>query len=117
DVAVREVPVDLDPDRRQVRLALHGQARIRPRAETALEDPDTAPPLAAQEPGDLLARSLVRARAERNDELVLVDRQVDGPLSDSLGVEADRLRYRERASLVVAGDAPIGKNGIDPSLQ
>src|SRR5215510_9113519 len=45
DVAMREVPVDLDSDRGQVRLALHGQACVGPRAETPLEDLDVAPPL------------------------------------------------------------------------
>jgi hypothetical protein len=74
DVALREVSVDLDPDRGEVRFALHGQTRVGPRAESALEDPDIAPPLAAQEPGDLGARTLLRARAERDDELFLVDR-------------------------------------------
>src|SRR5262249_42151014 len=105
------------PDRGQVRLGLHRQARVGPRPETALEDPDVAPPLAAQEPGDLGARSLVRARAERDDELLLVDRQVDRSPGDLLGVEADRPRYRERAGLVVGGDAHIEKDGIAPLLQ
>src|SRR5689334_3946133 len=117
DVTVREVPVDLDPDRGQVGLALHGQTGIRPRAETALEDPDTAPSLAAQEPGGLSARSLFRTRAERDDELVLLDRQVDLPLGDVLGIEADRHGNRERSGRVVGGDAHIEKHGIQPALQ
>src|SRR5439155_23505192 len=86
-------------------------------AEPYLEDLDVAPPLAAQEPDDLGARSLVRARAECDDQLLLVDRQVDRSPGDLLRVEADRLRYRERAGLVVGGDAHIEKDGIEPFLQ
>src|SRR5215471_12812437 len=45
DVAEGEVLVNLQPDRGQVGLRLHGQARIRPAAEAAFEDADVAEPL------------------------------------------------------------------------
>jgi hypothetical protein len=48
DSALREAPIDLDADRGQVGLGLHGQARVRPRAESTLEDADMTPPLLTQ---------------------------------------------------------------------
>src|SRR5262245_16754045 len=87
DVAMREVPVDLDADRGQVRFALDGQASVGPRAEPPLQDADIAPALLSQAPGDLGARPLLRARAERDDELLLLDLEVDRSASKLIGLE------------------------------
>src|SRR5207253_6532286 len=56
-VAEREVLVDLEPDRRQRRLGFHGQARVGPAAEPALED--------AHAPEAALAQLLRHRRAGR----------------------------------------------------
>src|SRR5262249_37883010 len=117
DVAMREIPIDLDADRRQVRFALDGQAGIGPRAEPALQDPDIAPSLLPQEPRDLSTRPFLRTRAQRDDELLLrVDLEVDRSGTDLIGVQADRLRYRERARLVVRVDAHVEHGRVESLL-
>ena len=98
---------------RGARPALHGQTGVRPRAETALEDPDTAPPRRRR---SRATSALVRSSGlVQNVTMVL---EIGTRLSV---ICSGSRRYspsdRKRAGLVVRRHAHIEKYGIEPSLQ
>jgi hypothetical protein len=63
------------------------------------------------------AHPLFRARAERDDQLLLVGGEVDSTLTEVVGVEADRPGQRERAGLVVGPDPRVEQDGLKSLLQ
>src|SRR5262249_31657762 len=114
DVAEREVLVELEPDRRQRRLRFDRQARVRPAAETALEDAHVLEATLAEEMNDPGAVLLLGARAVGGGGVFGL--QVERRLRSRLRLEAHRAWQLQRARLELGLRAHIEQHRVEPPL-
>src|SRR5262249_41066107 len=114
DIAEREVLVELEPDRRQRRLRLDGQARVGPAAKAALEDADTLEAALAEDLRDARALLLLGARAVGDDHLLGLE--VDRRALGLLGLEPGRARELQRARLEIGLGPHVEQRRIEPAL-